>query len=413
MVEKTYRVYGYRWVILGLFMLINLTIQMLWICFAPITGLAAKFYGVSDLQIGFLAMLFMIIYVPLSIPISWAIDTYGYRKAVGAGAILLGVFGLLRGVFATNYTWVVICTLGLAVAQPFLLNAVTTVAARWFPMKERATAAGLALVAGFIGIAIGQVTSPLLVLSFGGDASGIPAMQVIFGGVAALSAVLFLVFTREAPPTPPCPPGQEARALVLDGLKSMLKMKEIWLLLFLFLVGMGVFNGVSTWIEDIVRPKGFSVTQAGELGGVLLLGGILGAIALPALSDRLRKRKIFLLVGMALAVPGMIGVTFAASFGWMVAAMFELGFFLISLAPIGYQYAAEITYPAPEGTSNGLLNLAGQASVVFIFAMQALRDSQGAFTLSLTVFIILMVVGSLVVFALGEPQLAADAAENR
>src|SRR5512143_738381 len=114
MPEKTYRVYAYRWVILGVFMLINLTIQMLWICFAPVTAEAAKFYGVSDLQIGFLAMLFMIIYVPLSIPISWAIDTFGYRRAVGVGALMLGVFGLLRGAFAGNYTLVVICTLGLA-----------------------------------------------------------------------------------------------------------------------------------------------------------------------------------------------------------------------------------------------------------------------------------------------------------
>ena len=87
------------------------------------------------------------------------------------------------------------------------------------------------------------MTSPLLILRY-----GIPTMQMIFGAVAALSAVLFLIFTREAPPTPPCPPGQETRALMLDGLKCMLKMKDIWLLLFLFLVGMGIFNGVSTWI---------------------------------------------------------------------------------------------------------------------------------------------------------------------
>jgi MFS family permease len=416
MTGKNYRVYAYRWVILAVFMLINLTIQMLWICYAPITGLAARYYGVSDLQIGFLAMLFMIIYVPLSIPISWAIDTYGYRKAVGAGAVLLAVFGLLRGVFAANYTWVVICTLGLAAAQPFLLNAVTTVAARWFPMEERATAGGLALVAGFIGIAIGQVTSPMLVLRFGADGSGITAMQMIFGAVAALSAVVFLIFTREAPPTPPHEPaqdarGHEARALVLNGLKSMLRMRDIWLLLFLSLVGMGVFNGVSTWIEEIVRPKGFDITQAGELGGVMLVGGVLGAIVVPALSDRLHKRKIFLLVGMALAVPGLIGVIMASTYPWMMAAMFVLGFFLISLAPIAYQYAAEITYPAPEGTSNGLLNLAGQASVVFIFAMQALRDSHGAFTFSLSVFIVLMVMSGLGTLALEESRMVI-ATEN-
>src|SRR5512141_2656634 len=96
MPEATYKVYPYRWVVLSVFALINLTIQILWICFAPITGPAARFYGVSDLQIGLLAMAFMIVYVPLSIPVSWIIDSLGQRKAVSIGAVLLGVFGLLR-----------------------------------------------------------------------------------------------------------------------------------------------------------------------------------------------------------------------------------------------------------------------------------------------------------------------------
>jgi len=395
--ENTYRVYPYRWVILGVFMLINLTIQTLWICFAPITGAAAQFYGVSDLQIGLLAMLFMIIYVPLSLPVSWMIDTLGYRKAVGLGAVLLGVFGLLRGFAANNYGLVLVATLGLAAAQPFLLNAVSTVAAKWFPMSERATATGLALVAGFLGIAVGQVTSPLLVVNY-----GIPAMLMVFGAAAAVSALIFVVFTREAPPTPPCPPGQEARALMLDGFKSMLKMKDIWLLLALFWIGMGIFNGVSTWIENIIRPRGFSITQAGDLGGFLLLGGILGAIVIPALSDRFQMRKNFLLIGMVLAIPGMVGITFAQSYWLIAASMFGLGFFLMSLAPIGYQYAAEITYPAPEGTSAGLLNLAGQVSVVFIYAMDAMKDAHGTLTFSLSVLIALMVVGSLLITALHE-----------
>ncbi len=411
MPDKLYRVYPYRWVILAAFAFINLTIQILWICFAPVTGPAAQFYGVTDLQIGMLAMLFMIVYVPLSIPISWMIDTLGYRKAVGIGAVLLGSFGLLRGILANSYPGVLFATLGLAAAQPFLMNAVSTVAARWFPLEERATASGLALVAGFIGIAIGQVTSPMLVLSL-----GLPAMQLIFGALAAFSAVVFLIFTRDAPPTPPCPPGFETRALVLDGLKNMLKMKDIWLLLALFLIGMGVFNGVSTWIEDILRPRGFSITQAGEMGGFLLLGGIAGAIVIPALSDRLHKRKIFLLLGMILAIPGMVGVTFTTQYGWMMVSMLVLGFFLMSLAPIGYQYAAEITYPAPEGTSNGLLNLAGQASVVFIYAMDALKDGSGRFTSSLMILLVLMVFASLMIPALNESSLAQtdqDAAAAR
>src|SRR5512133_2533355 len=98
MAEEKYRVYGYRWVVLIAFMLVNLTIQILWITFGAITLPATRFYGVGDLQIGLLAMIFMIVFVPLSLPIAWIIDTFGFYKAVSAGAVLMAVFGLLRGI---------------------------------------------------------------------------------------------------------------------------------------------------------------------------------------------------------------------------------------------------------------------------------------------------------------------------
>ena len=384
--DKNFKIYPYRWTILIAFMLVNISIQIMWICFAPITGPASEFYGVTDLRIGLLAMIFMIVYIPLSIPIAWMIDTWGYRKSVSIGVVIMAVFGLLRGVFAANYMIVLLTTIGIAVAQPFMMNSISTVAAKWFPIKERATASGLALVANFLGIAIGQVLSPVLFLRF-----GIANMLLIYGGIAAFTAIIFIIFTREAPPTPPCPPGMETRALMLDGLKSMLRMKDVWIMLGLFLVGMGIFNGISTWIESIVRPRGFSISQAGNLGALLLLGGIVGAIVLPVFSDRFQKRKIFILLGMTLSIPGMIGVIFAGQYWLLMVSMFFLGFFLISLAPIGYQYVAEITHPAPEGTSNGLLNLAGQASVVFIYGMELLKGEDGSFRLSLLVFVGLMV----------------------
>ncbi len=402
MADKSFKVYPYRWTILAVFMLVNIAIQILWICFAPITGPAAQFYGVSDLRIGLLAMIFMIVYVPLSIPISWMIDTMGYRKSVSIGVAIMAVFGLLRGVFAANYTIVLITTIALALSQPFMMNSISTVAAKWFPIQERATASGLALVANFLGIAIGQVLSPVLFLRF-----GMANMLLIYGGIAAFSAIIFVIFTREAPPTPPCLPGMEARALMLDGLKSMLKMKDVWIMLVLFLVGMGIFNGISTWIESIVRSRGFSISQAGNLGGLLLFGGIAGAIVLPVFSDRLHKRKIFMLLGMALAVPGMVGVIFANQYWLTMVSMFFLGFFLISLAPVGYQYVAEITHPAPEGTSNGLLNLAGQASVVFIYGMEALKGKDGSFRPSLLVLTGLMVVCVFLILWLKESVMVA------
>lgn len=388
-------------------MFVNITVQILWITFAPISGAAAEFYGVSDQQIGFLAMAFMIVYIPLAIPVAWVIDTYGYRKGVGMGAVLLGVFGLSRGLFATDYTVVLITTIGIAISQPFFLNSFTTLAAKWFSIDERAMVSGLATVAMFIGIGIGMVATPPLILAY-----GIPTTQMIYGIITAISAVLFFIFTREAPPTPPCPPELEERALMLDGLKQMLKLRDIWYMMFVFLVGMGIFNGISTWIENIVRPKGFSITEAGELGGFFLLGGVLGAVVIPTLSDKYRKRKFFMLLGMILAIPGLIGVISVTGYWPMVISVIVLGFFMVGLAPVGYQYAAEITYPAPEGTSNGLLVLAGQVSVVFVYAMEAFKSADGSFTNSLLMLLGFMLLGVVFLARINESAMIGESASS-
>src|SRR5512137_2827985 len=201
MSDKNYKLYIYRWVVLAVFVFVNLTIQILWISYAPITGPAARFYGVTDLQIGLLAMSFMMAFIPLSIPVSWIIDTYGFRLAVSIGAVLMGIFGLLRGLAGANYSLVLCSTIGIAAAQPFLLNAWTKVPANWFAINERATAVGLVTLANLVGTALGMVLTPILI-----EQLPIPTVQVIYGGIAALSAGLFVVLARETPPSPPCPP---------------------------------------------------------------------------------------------------------------------------------------------------------------------------------------------------------------
>jgi len=370
-----YRIFPYRWVVLAVFMFVNITIQMLWITYAPITGPAAKFYGVSDLQIGLLSMSFMIAFIPLSIPVSWVIDTYGFRLAVGVGAVMMSVFGILRGLAGTNYSLVLWSTFGIAAAQPFLLNTWTKVPANWFAMEERATAVGLVTLSSLLGTALGMVITPILM-----ESAAISTIQLYYGGIAAVSAVLFIAFSRENPPTPPCPPGGEVRALMLDGLKHALTVKVFWFGLAITFVGLGIFNGVTTWIESIIRPRGFTPTEAGTLGALMIVGGVIGAVIIPALSDKYRKRQLFLFISFIGAIPGLIGLTFATSALPLFVSAFVLGFFLTSAMPVIMQYTAEVTHPTPEGTSNGLIQLFGQAAVVFVFIMEALKSPDGSFT---------------------------------
>jgi MFS family permease len=399
--NNQYKLYGYRWVVLAVFMLINLTMQTLWITYAPITGPAATFYGVGDLQIGLLSMSFMIAFIPLSIPVSWVIDTYGFRLAVSIGAVLMGVFGVARGLAGTNYSLVLWSTVGIAIAQPFLLNAWTTIPAKWFAIEERATAVGLITLANLVGTALGLVLTPILT-----ESMSIPSVQLIYGGVSAAFAVLFLFLAREKPATPPCEPGQEVRSLMLDGLKHALKVRPFWFGLAISFIGLGIFNGVTTWVEAMIRPRGFTPADAGTLGALMIVGGVIGAVVIPALSDKQRMRQRYLYVAFIGAMPGMVGLTFATSAWLLFTSAFVMGFFLVSAMPIAMQYAAEITYPTPEGTSNGLMQLTGQGAVVFVYIMEALKTPNGSFTPALLLAIGLLAVSVALVKQMKDAKLA-------
>jgi len=373
----TDKVYAYRWVVLFAFVLVGAMTQILWISFAPITSAAAKFYRTSDLNIGLLSMVFMIVYILVVLPSAWVIDTRGFKTAVGIGAVLSAVFALTRGIFASNFALVLASQAGIAVGQPFVIGAITKVAARWFPPRERATASGLGTLALYLGPLTAMLLSPYLFLRV-----GMQRMLILYGVAMALAAVVFLVAARERPPTPA---GPDERTLMFDGLKAMLRRRDFLILLAMFFVGLGMFNGVATWIEDIVRPRGFTISQAGLLGGLMLVGGIVGAIVIPIFSDKTRRRKPFLLAALIGLIPGLLGMGFAGSLWLLLCSGFTFGFFLLSAGPIGFQYAAEITHPAPEGTSNSLLLVMGQISgIIFIFAMNAGRSpANGAMTASI------------------------------
>ncbi len=402
LVEKSMKLYSYRWFVLLVFMFIAGMTQLLWITFAPITGKAAQFFNTSDLSVGLLSMCFMVVYILVVLPAAWVIDTYGFRVAVGIGALLTAVFALTRGVFASNY-WIVFASqIGIAIGQPFIIGSITKVAARWFPINERATAAGLGTLALYIGILAAMILTPYLTMKY-----GIQGMLVIYGILSVAAAITFAVCAREKPPTAPCPPGHEERVLMLDGLKKMLRQKDFIILLIIFFIGLGIFNSVSTWIENIVRPRGFSISQAGMLGGLMLVGGILGAIVMPLFSDKYRRRRTFILVSLIGLTPGLVGMTFFTSYVLLLCSGFVFGFFLLSAGPIGFQYGAEITYPAPEGTSNNLLLVMGQISgIVFIFGMDMLKAPRtGSMTASLLMLTGLTIVCIILCTRLKESQL--------
>ncbi len=393
---------AYRWAVMLAFMAVIAVNQLLWITYAPITSEAAKYYDVSILSIGLLSMSFMIVFIIVSIPASWVIDRFGIRIAVGIGAVLTGVFGLLRGLAGNNYSLALAAQIMIAVGQPFVLNAITSVAARWFAPGERATASGLGSLSIYLGILTGMLITPFLAQHF-----GIGQMLLIYGILSLLPVLTFFIFVKERPSDAPKSSEPEVRSLMFDGLRETFKNRNFLVLLAIFFVGLGAFNAVTTWIEDLLKPRGFSITQAGVTGGMMIIGGIIGAVVMPTLSDKKHKRVPFIIISILGATLGLAGITYASDYVTLLASAFVLGFFLLSAGPIGFQFGAEITRPVPEGTSNGLLLLMGQISgILFIFGMEILKSpATGSMTSSLNMLLGLMILALLLCTQLKEPSL--------
>jgi len=364
----------YRWVVLAVFAILNAVIQIQWLTFAPIAREARIVYHASALQIDLLSMIFMGVFVLACVPASYVIDTRGIRAGVGTGAVLTGAFGLLKGFCATRYAAVVVAQVGLAVAQPFIINAATKVAGVWFPVRERATAVGVATLAQFLGIIVAMVATPLLVARDAAGGVEIGGMLMAYGWMSLAGAVLALTLLRPRPRTAGAGDPAQERVRFLQGIRRILGQRDMRIMLAVFFVGLGIFNAVSTCIDQICQGKGLTTEQTGLVGGLMLVAGIAGALVLPVLSDRLRKRKALILTGIVGALPGLAGLACFSSPSLLLASSSVLGFFLLGAgAPVGFQYCAEVTSPAPESMSQGLLLLAGQISgMLFILGMNRL-----------------------------------------
>ncbi|TSA32381.1 MAG: MFS transporter [Porphyromonadaceae bacterium] len=408
--KKFYPVFGYRWVILAVYMFLSITIQIQWLAHAAVARPAQVFYhGQFNpdglFNIDFLALLYMLVYIVVSIPASYVIDTYGIRIGLGIGAGITVAAGLLKGFLANSYMGVLIAQIGLSVAQPFILNAVTAITVRWFPLRERGMAAGLSALAQYLGIILAMLVTPLMI---GIDpdkpeyGSGFGHMLMIYGVITAVAGILSLILIRE---TPPEPPGDElvVRMSFRSGLKHILGLRDMRIILIIFLIGLGIFNAVSSMTDAIAEHMGVKDSE-GLIGGVMLIGGIIGAVIIPWLSDIYKKRKFFLVICVIGMVPGMICLSLAdhlssnpgVIYGITLAGSFIMGFFVMSAGPIGFQYAAEVSYPAPESTSQGLLLLIGQITGMIFVAGMSIHQNQylGTFmTLFVALTFITMLLG--------------------
>src|SRR3954466_13546125 len=142
-----------RWLVLGCYALVVGMSQLLWLNFAPLLSMIQARYGVSELEAASLLLVFPLLYVVFSLPAGTLTDARGYRFTAGIGAAAMVAFASLR-IFDSSFWVLFSAEVGLAVAQPFVLNPISKIVADWFSEEQGAIATGLGTMGMFLGMAV-------------------------------------------------------------------------------------------------------------------------------------------------------------------------------------------------------------------------------------------------------------------
>jgi predicted MFS family arabinose efflux permease len=391
------------WGVLAAYVALVGASHVLWISFASVTASAARTFHTTEVSIGLLVSVGPICSAALSIPGGSVADRFGYRVPLLWAGAVTAVFAFLRPL-ADGFPLLLALTVGLLLPQPFLINAVADLVNRHFPEEETATATGIGTMAIFMGITVGLVATPGLVA-----AVGVRWTQVVYA-VLALGALA--VFWSVAPKPVPSRLADSNELSVRAALGRVLRSATQWKLSAALFVGFGLYLGITTWLEEIVKPRGIGETGAGLIAGAITIAGMAGSALLGLTSDAVRRRKPFLVIAGLVAAPTLWYLGHLGSLAALLPVAFVLGFFLLAALPIGIAVASEDASLGPDvgSTAVGVMLLAGNlGGAVVVAVMGAMKSASGGFASGIVLVTVLGLVVAAIAATIPEPLRPAPA----
>jgi FLVCR family MFS transporter 7 len=324
------RVFGYRFVELAVFSIANAVNAVMWISFAPVTTATSKYYGVTSTLVNLLSVVFLAFYLPATVLSMYVYARFSLRVGLLIGTVLtvIGCWIRYGSASSQSYGVLLLGQIFAAIAQPFFTNVPAKVAARWFPAEQRAAACSVGSLFNPIGIAVGTVIpTGFIGQDLLGNPTGFDQMLLCEALMATGAFVLVLFFFRDKPDVPPSS-SQETLLSHESELKngfSMSKLisearhcladRDFFILFVTFGIGLGLFNSMTTVIEQLTNPFGATSDDASLFGGVMIGVGLVGAGIAGVYLDRTHKYIVVLRIGFVGGVFVLLALTLVMSTG--------------------------------------------------------------------------------------------------
>ncbi|EQA47006.1 transporter, major facilitator family protein [Leptospira broomii serovar Hurstbridge str. 5399] len=359
----------YRWIVLASYMTVIGVSQMIYLNFVSLMTEVQNLYGVSELLASALTVCNPLMFTLVSMPAGAMTDRKGYRFTIRLGLAIMSIFACMR-IYTGSFWLLLICQIGNAIAQPFIMNGITKLAADWFAEEQRAAATGLGTAGMFAGLALGFSLPPHINQSF-----GLSGTMLVFAIIAIVLSLVFFLLVKENHITEPEETAQLRSFTALAEVVHIVKDRSIMTIVLMAFIAFGFFNGLTTWLEGILGQNGVGATDVGNIGGVMILAGIIGSLVIPTISDFIKRRKPVLLFcgisGIALIMPLCLSsdLPLLYLYGGLIGFLFLPGFALLLVM------SEEVAGPKRAGGAAAAIMLVGNAGGVIISVAMALLKS--------------------------------------
>ena len=310
-----------------------------------------KELGINKGTMGLLITAFFIIYGLMQIPAGMFTDMFGPRKTI-LGFTAITLVGVFLFWISFRFEMLVIAQIIMGIGcSVFYINAVSLIT-QWFPIERKATAIGILSAASGLGSFTSYMGFPLANANLGGWRNLYIIMALVLLANYAMN-----FFTLKNSPTGD---GMEykSRKNLLKSFGEVLRDRRIYP----FIVGYMLLSFgwvLNTWMPAfLTETKGFTYVEAGLISSVGTIAGIPGCIAMGAISDRLRKRKLPLMIFSCLYVVVITSFIFAPV-GFSLAIFTTLSFtinFCASMWVLFFSMVPEVLPREKASIGLGLVN---------------------------------------------------------
>jgi len=282
----------YKWIILLVATLSQTASTFVTYGMGPVASFYQMEWQLSSFQTGLIVSAVNIGPIFSMLLFGYLMDKKGEKQIIGWGSILLGLCTFLL-IPVNHYTTLLVVLIVVGIWYGSAQTGGSTAIVKWFPDKHR----GLAIGIRQTGIPIGGALASII-LTYLYHHIHLTAVHWTQGLVAIGGGLLFLLMYQE--------PKQHTSAVAtpIPFKEKMKAIKDNRALYPIFFVGIVMMSLQMILIAHLMsylhQEGGYSLTAAGKYLSLVLLGGMIGRIALAWMSDRYfaQKREHLLIIVM-------------------------------------------------------------------------------------------------------------------